>query len=95
VIPSHLWTQVFPHSLDPIPKYWFIHEETRLELQFYKDFSFTSKYPELELVLQKIEELIFTANHDKRSDFVEGPKHTQELQTKLHLPLIENLIEFY
>jgi hypothetical protein len=28
-IPSHFWVQVFPHSLGPIPKSWFIHEETR------------------------------------------------------------------
>lgn len=28
-IPSHFWVQVFPHSLGPIPKAWFIHKETR------------------------------------------------------------------
>jgi hypothetical protein len=102
-IPSHFWVQVFPHSLGPILKSWFIHEETRrqtsdwqtLAAQFCKDFSFTSKYPELELVLQKIKELLFTTNSNKRSNFVVCPKHTQELQTKLHLPLTEKPIECY
>jgi hypothetical protein len=28
-IPSRFWVQVFPHSLGPIPKAWFMHEETR------------------------------------------------------------------
>jgi hypothetical protein len=73
-IPSLFWVQVFPHSLGQIPKSWFIHEETRrqtsdwrtLATQFCKDFSFTSKYHELERVLQNIKELIFISNHDKR-----------------------------
>ena len=26
---SHFWVQVFPHSLGPILKDWFIHEETK------------------------------------------------------------------
>jgi hypothetical protein len=29
-IPSHFWVQVFPHSLGPIPKAWFIQEETKI-----------------------------------------------------------------
>jgi hypothetical protein len=28
-IPSHFWVQVFPHSLGPILKIWYMHEETR------------------------------------------------------------------
>jgi hypothetical protein len=28
-IPSRLWVQVFPHSLGPILKSWFMHAETR------------------------------------------------------------------
>jgi hypothetical protein len=28
-VPSHLWVQVFPHSLGLILKAWYIHEETR------------------------------------------------------------------
>ena len=27
-VPSHLWVQVFPHSLGPILKPWYMHEET-------------------------------------------------------------------
>jgi hypothetical protein len=49
-IPPRFWVQVFPHSLGPTPKAWFIHEETRrqtndwqtLAAHFCKDFSFTS-----------------------------------------------------
>jgi hypothetical protein len=47
-VPSHLWVQVFPHSLGLIPKSWYIHEETRRQTnswktladQFCKDFLF-------------------------------------------------------
>ena len=92
-IPSLLWVQVFPHSLGPLPKTWFIHEETRIQTsdyrtlaaQFCKDFSFKSKYLEIELILQKIKELLFTANNYKRSYFVVCSRHTKEFQTKLHL----------
>jgi hypothetical protein len=28
-IPCRLWVQLFPHSLGPISKAWFMHEETR------------------------------------------------------------------
>jgi hypothetical protein len=28
-VPSHLWVQVFIHSLGPVPKSWYIHEDTR------------------------------------------------------------------
>ena len=73
-IPSHLQVKVFPHSLGPIPKAWFIHEETRrqtsnwkmLEAHFCKEFSFTSKYPELEVVLQNIKEFIFIDNSNQK-----------------------------
>jgi hypothetical protein len=30
-LPSQLWVQLFPHSLGPIPKSWYIHEETKRE----------------------------------------------------------------
>jgi hypothetical protein len=54
-IPSCFWVQVFPHSLGPIPKTWFMHEETRRQTNdwktladhFCKDFSFTSKCPNI------------------------------------------------
>jgi hypothetical protein len=67
-VPPHLWVQLFLHSLGPILKSWYIHEETRKQIncwqtlqdQFFKDFSFTSKYPELNKVLQRIMEMIFT-----------------------------------
>jgi hypothetical protein len=102
-IPSLFWVKLFPHSLGPIPKAWFIHKETRrqtsdwrtLAAQFCKDFSFTSKYPELEPILQNIKELLSTTNNDKRSNFVVCLRHTQEFKTKIHLPVIRNPIECY
>jgi hypothetical protein len=45
--------------------------------------------------LQKIKELIFIDNSNKRSNSVVCPKHNQELQTKLHFPLTEKPIECY
>jgi len=54
-----------------------------------------SKYPELELALQKVQELLFTTNSNKRSNFVVLPKHTQERQNKCHLPSTGNPIECY
>jgi len=61
-IPSRFYVQIFPHSLGPILKAWFIHEETRRQTNdcktlgdhFFKKFPFTSKYPEFEVVLQRI-----------------------------------------
>jgi hypothetical protein len=58
-IPSHFQIQVFPHSLGPISEACFIHEETRrqtndfqmMAAHFCKEFSFKSKYPELEVAL--------------------------------------------
>jgi hypothetical protein len=102
-IPSLLWVQVFPHSLGPILKSWYIHEETKrhtnnwkmLEDQFCKDFSFTSKYPELKVVLQRIKEFLFIDNGEQKSDLVVCEKHGQELQSNLHLNLDKRPIEFY
>jgi hypothetical protein len=84
-IPSHFWVQVFPHSLGPISKSWFIHEENRrqtsdwktLIAHFFKDFSFTSKYPELEVVLQNIKEFVFTDNGNQKSNLVVCVKHNR------------------
>ena len=86
-IPSHLWVQVLPHSLGMIPKALYMHEETRRQTskwktladQFCKEFSFTSKYPELKVVLQIIKEFIFTDNGEHKSDLVVCAKHSQEL----------------
>jgi hypothetical protein len=63
--------------------------------QFCKDFSFISNYLELELALQKIQEILFTTNNNKISNFVVCPKHTQELQNKFHLHSTKNPIECY
>jgi hypothetical protein len=60
-IPYLLRVQVFPHSLGMILEACYIHEETKRKTsnskmsadQFCKDLSFTSKYPELKIVLQK------------------------------------------
>jgi hypothetical protein len=87
----------------PNPEAWFVYEETKRQtsdcktwaIQFCKDFSFTSKYPELELALQKIQELLFTTNSNKRSKFLVCTKHIQGLQNKCHLPSNGNPIECY
>jgi hypothetical protein len=102
-VPSHLWVQVFPHSLGLIPKSWYIHEETRRQTsswktladQFCKDFSFTSKYPELKIVLQRIKEMIFTDVCKWKSDPVVCAKHSQVLQSNLHLDTDKTPIECY
>jgi hypothetical protein len=94
-VPSHLWVQVFFHSLGPIPRAWYIHEETRrqmncwqtLQEQFCKDFSFTSKYPELNIVLQRIREMIFTDICKKRSSPVVCDDHVHLLQSSLSLEI--------
>ena len=83
-IPSHLWIQVFPHSLGRILKSWYIHEETKrqtnewktLEDHFCKDFSFTSKYPELKVVLQRIKEFLFTDTSEQKSYLVVCENHS-------------------
>jgi hypothetical protein len=101
-IPSHFWVQVFPHSLGLILKTWFMHEETRRQTNdwkaladhFCKEFLFTSKYPELEVVLQRIKEFLFTDN-SKQTDPVICAKHSRELQTNLHLTLDKKPIECY
>jgi hypothetical protein len=84
-IPSRLWVQVFPHSLGPIMRAWYIHEETRRQTnncktladQFCKEFSFTGKYPELEVVLQRIKEFLFTDTGKQKSDLVVCENHSQ------------------
>jgi hypothetical protein len=102
-IPSRLWVQVFPHSLGLIPKSWYMHEETRRQTndwktladQFCKDFSFTSKYPELKIVLQRIKEFLFTDVGERKSDLVVCAKHSQALQSNLHLDTDKTPIECY
>jgi hypothetical protein len=43
---------------------------------FFKDFSFTNKYPDLEVVLQRIKEFIFIDNSNQKSDLVVCEKHS-------------------
>jgi len=65
-VPCWLWVHLFFHSLGPIPKSWYTQEEARRQIrcwknlkdQFYRDFSFTGKFPELHLVLQRIQEML-------------------------------------
>jgi hypothetical protein len=45
--------------------------------------------------LQKIKEIVFTDNGDQKSNLVVCAKHSQELQTNLHLPSTKKPIEFY
>jgi hypothetical protein len=67
-IPSQFWVHQFIHSFGKIPSAWYVHEETRrqivgwevLQHQFYHDFSFSGKSPELTLVLKQIKNLLFT-----------------------------------
>jgi hypothetical protein len=100
-IPSCLWVQVFPHLLGLIPKAWYMHEETKrqtnnlkmLEDQFCKDFSFTSKYPELKIVLKIIKEFLFIDVGQRKSDLVVCEKHSQEIQSSLHLDMDKRPIE--
>jgi hypothetical protein len=66
-----------------------------LAAHFCKDFSFTSKYPELEVVLQKIKEFIFTDNSNQKSNLLLCAKHSWELQTNLYLPSTDKPIECY
>jgi hypothetical protein len=102
-IPSRLWVQVFPHSLGLILKSWYIHEETRRQTnnwkmladQFCKDFSFTSKYPELKIVLQRIKKFLFTDVGEWKSDPVVCANHSQVLQSNLHLDMNKTPIECY
>jgi hypothetical protein len=63
--------------------------------QFCKDFSFTSKYPELKVVLQKIKEFLFIDTSEQKSNLVVCTKHSQALQSNLHLNLDKRPIEFY
>jgi hypothetical protein len=66
-----------------------------LVAHFCKEFSFTSKYLELELVLQRINKFIFTDNNKQKLDLVICAKHSRELQTNLHLNLDKKPIECY
>jgi hypothetical protein len=102
-IPSLLWVQVFPHSLGPILKDWSMHEETKRQTNnwqtlaghFCKDFSFTSKYPKLQVILQRIKEFLFIDNSKQKSNLVVCAKHSRELQPNIHLNLDKRPIEFY
>jgi len=62
---------------------------------FFKDFSFTSKHLELEVVLQRIKEFIFTDNSNRKLDLVVCEKNGWELHTNIHLTLEKRPIEFY
>jgi hypothetical protein len=53
------------------------------------------KYPELEVVLQKIKEFLYTYNSNQKSNQVVCPKHSRELQTNLHLSSTKKPIECY
>jgi hypothetical protein len=88
-VPSHLCVQVFLHFLGLIPKSGYIHEETRrqtscwqtLQDYFCKDFSFTSKYPELNTILQRIQEMLFTDVCKQISSPLVCVDHVQLLQS--------------
>jgi len=58
---------------------------------FCKDFSFTSKYLELKLVLQRIKEFLFTNTGKWKSNLVVCIRYSQ----KLHLNLDKRPIECY
>jgi hypothetical protein len=66
-----------------------------LATHFCKEFSFTGKYPELEVVLQKIKESLFTDDSNQKSNLVVCVKNNWELPTNLHLPSTEKPIECY
>jgi hypothetical protein len=66
-----------------------------MEAHFYKNFSFTSKYPDLEVALQNIKEFLFTDNGSQKSNLLVCSKHIQEPQTNLHLHSTEMPIECY
>jgi hypothetical protein len=53
--------------------------------QFCKDFSFTSKYHELKLVLPRIKEFHFINDSERKSDLGVCEKNRKELQSNLHL----------
>jgi hypothetical protein len=53
------------------------------------------KYLELEVVLQRIKEFIFTDNSKQKSDLVICAKHSREIQTNIHLTLYKRPIECY
>jgi hypothetical protein len=90
-VPPHLWVQVFLYFMGPIPKSWYIHEKTRrqtnhwktLQDQFCKDFSFTSKYLELNTALQRVKEMLFTDISKNRSSPIVCVDHVQLLQSSL------------
>jgi hypothetical protein len=102
-IPSHLWIQLFPHSLGLNPKAWYMHEETRTQTnnwkrlvdQFCKKFLFTSKYHELKIVLQRIKEFLFTNAGERKVDLVVCAQHSQELQSSLQLDTDKMPIDCY
>jgi hypothetical protein len=47
------------------------------------------------VALQKIKEILFTDNDNKKSNLVACAKHIQELQTNLYFPSTEKPIECY
>jgi len=66
-VPPWIWVHLLFHSLGEIQKSWYIHEEIirqtsywkTLKDQFCRDFYFTDKSPKLQLVLQRIWEMLF------------------------------------
>jgi hypothetical protein len=63
--------------------------------QFCKDFTFTGTYLGIKVILERIKEFIFTYTGKQKSDLVVCEKHSQELQSNLHLNLEKRPIEFY
>jgi hypothetical protein len=78
-----------------------VHEETRRQTrdwktladQFCKELSFTSKYHELKIVLQRIKEFLFTDLGEQKSEPVVCAKYIQALQSNLHLDTNKTPIE--
>jgi hypothetical protein len=58
-----------------------------LQDQFCKDFSVTSKYPELNIILQRIREIFFTDICEKRSSPVVCVDHVHFIQSSLSLEI--------
>jgi hypothetical protein len=91
-LPSQFWVHQFIHSLGQIPNAWYVHEETRrqtacwevLQSQFYHDFSFSGKSPEITLVLQQIKKMLFTDEFKPTHPPIVYPEHEYLLHHSLY-----------
>jgi hypothetical protein len=91
-LPSYLWTHQFFHSLGTIPKAWYVHEETRrqttcwktLQNQFFHDFSFSGKTPEITVVLQQIKKMLFSNEFKPKHPLTVFSEHEHFLEYSLY-----------